>query len=204
MARYEDDGIEFAQQQFDRARDYREEQAKKQEKFAKRLQMANLAVSGVNFVLNQKADELERNQVPQKAAYENLLTDQETWVQEEKNRVDNGYTRQQALENRIYNQIASAAGTAIPGLENYNISEHEDNWRQAAKDYASDTENLAAYNKTIDGYLNLPKFENFGEFYKENANNPRTLAGLIRKKVIHPLRAETKDAVAVQKILLLK
>ena len=45
MARYEDGGIEFAQEQFARARDYREEQAKKQEKFAKRLQMANLAVS---------------------------------------------------------------------------------------------------------------------------------------------------------------
>ena len=195
MSRYEDGGIEFAQEQFAKARDYREEQAKKQEKFAKRLQLANLAVTGINFAINQKADELERNQIPQKAAYQALIADQETWVQEEKNRINNGYTREQALENKIYNQIAAAAGTAIPGLEGYDISEHEDNWRQAAKAYAADTENLAAYNKTIDGYLNLPKFENFGEFYKENANNPRTLAGLIRKKAINPLRAETKDTL---------
>jgi hypothetical protein len=195
MARYEDDGIEFAQQQFAKARDYREEQAKKQEKFAKRLQLANLGISGINFVINQKADELERNQIPQKSAYKALIADQETWVQEEKNRINSGYTREQALENKIYNQIAAAAGTAIPGLEGYDISEHEDNWIQAAKTYAADTENLAAYNKTIDGYLNLPKFENFEEFYKENANNPRTLAGLIRKKAINPLRAETKETL---------
>jgi hypothetical protein len=195
MSRYEDDGIEFAEQQFERARDYRAEQAKKQERFSKRLQLANLGISGINFAINQKADELERNQVPQRAAYENLLADQETWVQEEKDRVDNGYTRQQALENRIFNQIAAAAGEAIPGLEGYDISEHEDNWRQASKDYAADTQNLSAYNKTIDGYLNLPKFENFQEFYAENADNPRTLAGLLRKKVITPLRAETKETL---------
>ena len=101
MARYEDGGIEFAQEQFARARDYREEQAKKQERFAKRLQLANLGISGINFVINQKADELERNQIPQKSAYQALIADQETWVQEEKNRINNGYTREQALENKI-------------------------------------------------------------------------------------------------------
>jgi len=49
MARYEEGGAEFAQEQFAQARDYREEQAKKQEKFAKNLQLANLALTGANW-----------------------------------------------------------------------------------------------------------------------------------------------------------
>ena len=60
MALYEDGGVSFAQEQFEQARKRREKEAKKQEKFAKRLQLANLAITGANFVLNQKADKLER------------------------------------------------------------------------------------------------------------------------------------------------
>jgi len=57
MARYDDGGIGFGQEQFDKARAYNEEQAKKQEKFSKRLQLANIAVTGVTSLINQKADE---------------------------------------------------------------------------------------------------------------------------------------------------
>ena len=65
MARYDDGGIEFGQEQFAKARSYNEEQAKKQERFSKRLQLANIAVTGITSLINQKADALETSRATQ-------------------------------------------------------------------------------------------------------------------------------------------
>ena len=106
MARYEDDGIEFAQQQFDRARDYREQQAKKQEKFAKKMQLANLAVSGVNFVLNQKADALETSRATQRAHYLAQLENSKGWQAMVKGYNDKGiYNRGEMLYQETFNNL---------------------------------------------------------------------------------------------------
>lgn len=101
MARYEDGGIEFAQEQFAKARDYREEQAKKQEKFAKRLQMANLAVSGVNFALNQKADQLELDRITERSNLLNTLESAKSWTNRYNKYVEEGLTEEQMYKKDL-------------------------------------------------------------------------------------------------------
>ena len=74
MARYDYEGqIGFAQEQFDKARKYNEEQAKKQDKFTERLLKLNTVVKGANYLINQRAAELDKNQFHKKVAYQNLL-----------------------------------------------------------------------------------------------------------------------------------
>ena len=106
MARYDDGGIEFAQQQFDRARDYKEEQAKKQEKFSKRLQIANMAVTGVTGILNQKADALEASRATQRAHYLTQLENSKTWQGMVQGYNDKGiYNRKEMLYQETFNNL---------------------------------------------------------------------------------------------------
>jgi len=76
MARYDYEGqLEFAEQKISEARKSRERTAKKQEKFAKRLLMFDTVVTGGNFLINQRADDLMMAQAPQKARYNQFLQD---------------------------------------------------------------------------------------------------------------------------------
>ena len=151
MARYEDDGIEFAQQQFDRARDYREEQAKKQEKFAKRLQMANLAVSGVNFVLNQKADALETSRATQRAHYLTQLENAKGWQTMVQGYEKEGLTREQMLYREKQKQLTDYVQNEFGA--DFDISGYSDAINRIAKEYSDDKVNLDSFNKAVDAQL---------------------------------------------------
>ena len=155
MARYEDDGIEFAQQQFAKARDYREEQAKKQEKFAKRLQLANLAVTGINFAINQKADALETSRATNRAHYLTQLENAKTWQSMVKGYNDKGiYNRGEMLYEETFNNLRDKVQNEF-GAE-YDISVYDDTLKDLAREYASDKVNLDSWNKTVEAQLNIP------------------------------------------------
>ena len=52
MARYDvESDVAYVEGKMSEARDYREKQAKKQEKFAKRLQLADWAITGANWAI---------------------------------------------------------------------------------------------------------------------------------------------------------
>ena len=101
MARYDDGGIEFGQEQFAKAREYNEEQAKKQEKFSKKLQLANIAVTGVTSLINQKADALELNNVVERAHYLNTLESAKTWTDRYNKYVSQGLTEEQMYKTDL-------------------------------------------------------------------------------------------------------
>ena len=105
MARYDDCGIEFAEQQFAAARKYKEEQAKKTEKFAKRM----LAVQGIakmgNAIMNAKAEELEKKQVPQRAAYDAWNTRANNLKQAEQTRKSENQSVHDFLANLYSTQL---------------------------------------------------------------------------------------------------
>ena len=106
MARYDYEGqLEFAEQKISEARKYREKQAKKQEKFAKRLLMFDTVVKGGNFLINQRAAEADANQLPQKAAYENLITRSKNFRTAEEERVKSGLSVEDYLENKYFTQL---------------------------------------------------------------------------------------------------
>ena len=68
---YGDGGVAFGEQVFQESRERRAKTIKDQEDFAKKLLIADTAVKGINFLINQRADNLDANNAPAKAAYMN-------------------------------------------------------------------------------------------------------------------------------------
>ena len=155
MARYDDGGIEFGQQQFDRARDYKEEQAKIQEKFSKNLQIANMAVTGVTGILNQKADILEANGIVENAHYLTQLENSKGWQTMIKGYNDKGiYNRQEMLYQETLSNLRTKLQTQFG--EDYDISIYGDKIEDLAREYSSNENNLKSWNKTVDAQLAIP------------------------------------------------
>ena len=71
---YGDGGVDFAKQTFAESRERNRIEAKRAEDFSKKLQLLDIGIRGVNFLINQSADNLETKQIPAVAAYKNLLT----------------------------------------------------------------------------------------------------------------------------------
>ena len=69
MARYEDTATPFAEAQFAGVRERKQQEAKKQEKFAKKLAVVQTVAKGANALINSRGDEFDANQVGQKASY---------------------------------------------------------------------------------------------------------------------------------------
>ena len=105
MAMYEKGGADFAQEQFAKARDYREEQAKKQEKFAKNLQLANLALTGANWFINEKADALENSRVVENSWWQTQLESAQATQKRISDYEAQGLSRQQMYEADIRGQL---------------------------------------------------------------------------------------------------
>ncbi len=192
MARYEDDGIEFAQQQFSRARDYREEQAKKQEKFAKRLQLANLAVSGVNFAINQKANALELSQAPKRSAYLSTLESAKSFRAGEDERRKSGQSVEGYLTNKYYEQIKTSIAEMSP---NAVASEYQPIAMQKAKELALTSK--SEYDKVLK-MSNQLNFENFEEYYQQSAKIPRNIGGWLGSKVKNFMKGETEETIKLR------
>jgi len=195
MARYEDDGIEFAQQQFDRARDYREEQAKKQEKFAKRLQRANLAVSGVNFVLNQKADALENSRVVENSWWQNELETAKVAQKRISDYEAQGLSRQQMYEADIRGQLDKY----LQGDEGIVYTNIQDGIEQVVEEFQKNQVSFAAWEKMIDRQLNIPnisKEDALAVARVEGGKAPRSLGALFGNEIYKTYKSHTAETLA--------
>lgn len=194
MSRYDYQGtLDFAQQKIDEARDYREEQVKKQEKFAKRLLMFDTAVKGANTLINQKAAELDAKQLPQKAAYQNLLNRSENFRTAEAERVKLGLSVEDYLENKYFTQLSNEAQNDFSYLSpaQYNKALRVEATRLAKA-------NLTSYNNLIESTKNIPTFEDFTEYYEQQADIPRNLASWIGSKAKGFVRKETEETLKLK------
>jgi hypothetical protein len=195
MARYEDDGIEFAQQQFAKARDYREEQAKKQEKFAKRLQMANLAVSGVNFALNQKADALETSRATQRAHYLTQLENAKGWQTMVQGYEKEGLTREQMLYREKQKQLTSYVQNEFGA--DFDISGYSDAINRIAKEYSDDKVNLASFNKAVDAQLAIPNLgqDDMIKLIQQEGAAPRSIGAFLGNSMMKLAKSHDKETM---------
>ena len=192
MSRYDDDGIEFAQQTFESARAYRESQAKKQDRFAKRLQMANLAVTGLNFAINKKADELELAQAPKRAAYLSTLESAKSFRAGEDERKKSGHSVEGYLTNKYYEQIKQEIEKMSP---NAVASEYQPIAMEKAKEFALASK--ADYEKILN-LSNKLNFEDFEEYYQQSAKIPRSIGGWFGSKVKNFMKGETKETIKLR------
>jgi len=195
MARYDDGGVEFAQQQFDRARDYKEEQAKKQEKFSKRLQIANMAVTGVTGILNQKADALEASRATQRAHYLTQLENAKGWQTMVTGYEKEGLTREQMLYREKQKQLNTYIQNEFGA--DFDISGYSDAINRIAKDYSDNKVNLDSFNKAVDAQLAIPNLsqEDMAILIQREGAAPRNISAWLGNSMKKLAKSHDKETM---------
>ena len=202
MARYDYEGTQqYAEQKFAEAKQYNEEQAKKQEKFSKRLLAFDTVVKGANVLINQRADELESSFGPAKAKYKSYIQNAEAtttyWNEVQKN------GGKSYLQDQIYNSYLTSAKKVKPYEDVENIA----GWiyeqaTEKANELYSVLEQKATQAKDVPTMKDfMDDYENFTEIQA-----PRTLFGAATsgiKKILGRENSETleyKKQIAKEKL----
>jgi len=198
MSRYDDGGIEFGQEQFAKARAYNEEQAKKQEKFSKRLQLANIAVTGVTSLINQKADELELNNVVERAHYLNTLESAKTWTDRYNKYVSQGLTEEQMYKTDLREDAFGYLQQKYEGYDDVRTI-----FGDAVEEAVTNVKDMPnartfeQWKKTNDLMLKIPSMsreELVGVIQKDGAA-PRNISAFLGNSVKNYFRAHDEDTL---------
>ena len=190
MARYDDGGIKFAEDTFAASRAYKEKQAKEQEKFTKRLFAVDTLVKGASFLINQRAEEADNKMLPQKAKYQALNTRALNIRTEENERVKAGTSVIDFLSNKYYEQLTEKAEQQYSYL---NKGQYDKAIRAEADRLAG--ENLSEYKALVTASNNIPSFEDFTEFYEDQADIPRNLFSWFTKGTKNFFTKETEETI---------
>ena len=179
MAMYEDGGVTFAQEQFDKSRKRRDKQAKDQDKFSKRLLIALGAVNAVTSKLNNKANLLEQENLFEKSHYFSLNQNAQTFNKAYQTYVDQGYTNQEILGLETVNKLNSYI------TQTYGEGYKSDAVQQIAKDFAANPDNLQSYNEMIEAYSQIPNMtrEELTNYIKTKDAPPRNIGEWFGSKI---------------------
>jgi hypothetical protein len=183
--------IKFAEQKIEESRKIKEQRAKEQEKFAKRLATVDTIVRGGEFLINQRANELDTQQAWKKASYETMLGRAENIRNEELLRQKTGISQEDYLTNSIYNTLLQTAQEDNPNLD----------FDAARSVFKVEARNLAKlrlpdYQKLVNVSMEFPKFENFDKEYEKVSEIPRSIFGWLSSGVKNIARAETPETIS--------
>ena len=185
MARYDIEGeTAYVESKFSEARDYREKQAKKQERFAQRLQLADWAITGANWAINRKADALESDRVTERAWYNTSLENSKTWrARYDLYKADN-LTPQQMFERDIEENLRAAL-QRDKGAE-VNIEGFNNAIRAKAKEWSKGEGRFAAWNKAMEAQLAIPDLTSaqLADRIKNDGAPPRNIASFFGNKLL--------------------
>lgn len=179
MAMYEDGGVSFAQEQFDKARERRDKQSKDQEKFSKRLLIALGGINAVTSNLNKKANLLEQENLFEKSHYFSLNENAQIFNKGYQTYVDQGYSNQEILELETVNKLNSYI------TQTYGEGYKSDAVQQIAKEFAANADNLKSYNEMIEAYSQIPNMtrEQLTNYIKTKDAPPRNIAEWFGSKI---------------------
>ena len=207
MALYGDGGVQFAKQELDRAKKRRDQEAKKQEKFAKNLQKVKFFIAGADKIINNKANKLETEGAINRVGY--LATNQNAlqWQNMYDGYEDLGLTRTQMLEKETQKTLRTHLQTELGA--DYDISQYSDGINNIAKDWANNPENLAAWNKALDDQLAVPSMsqEDLIKYIQQDVKAPRNIAEFLGNKIVKLAKSHDEqtlseeDKIAKQKQL---
>ena len=183
--------VAFAEKQFKDVRKRNEAEAKKQDRFAKKLLAVNVAIQGGTALLNSRADANERSQAPKRAAYEATIENGVHWRGVNNTIIESGKTREQYLVDKFYNTLFADAQRAQP---NVNITGFQSAILKRAKEQASN--NIDNFNAVLDSSTTIPEFENFDEFYTSHNTLPRSVGSWATGKVSNLFKTETPETLA--------
>lgn len=185
--------VEFAQQQFDKARAYNEKQAKKYNGLSKRILGLSTGFSLINPILNNAAEEMDARQLPKKAAYQTLLDRSTSIRNDEAARVQAGTSVIDFLENKYFTQLDSQASTDYSYLSpvQYRKALREEARKMAIK-------NAPEYKQVVASANNIPDFKDFDNYYKNAADTPRNLAEWAGKQVKRFFIKENEETLKIK------
>ena len=195
MSRYDYESTQqYAEQKFAEAKQYNEEQIKKQEKFSKRLLAFDTVVKGANVLLNQRANELESSFGPAKAKYKSYIQNAEAtttyWNEVQKN------GGKSYLQKQIFDSYLAAAKDTNPYKDIESISGWiNEQATEKANELYTALENKATQAKdvpTLTDFIN--DYENF-----TNIQAPRTLFGAATKGIKRILGRENSETLEYKK-----
>jgi hypothetical protein len=193
MGLYDDGGIEFAQEQFKASRAYKEKVAKDQEKFTKGLFALDTVIKGASFLIDRNAEKLDADMIPQKAKYQALNTSAANWRTQEQERIESGKSVMDYLSDMYYEDLETQAAEDYGYL---NKSQYAKALREQADILAKS--NVDEYQALIKAANNIPTFEDFTEFYEDQADIPRNLFSWITKGAKKVFKRETEDTLKIK------
>ena len=196
MARYEDTATPFAEAQFAGVRERKQQEARKQEKFAKKLLLAQTVAKGANELINNRADQLEANQTHIKAAYQNHIAkaDQIRTLEDTINK--SGRTATDFFQNSYYSTLTEQAAKEAKeqGLaltqQNFTLLRREAH--RMAKEKA------ASFKLAVIQANDLPSLEDFQKNWEKHSKlqAPRTIFGAFTKAATNFFKKETPETLA--------
>ena len=191
---YGDGGVDFAKQTFAESRERKRIEAKRQEDFAKKLQLFDIGIRGVNFLINQRADNLETKQIPALAAYKNLLTSADA-SKKLLNTYQNAPDKNAFVSKYIYDNSLQTV------LDTYGYLD-ENSVKSLVKEYSNNQAKLLQpeFDRMYTELQDVPDFETFKANYSKFANRqtPRNLFGLATKKIKNIFKSETPSTLAIK------
>ena len=193
MARYDDGGIKFAEDTFAASRAYKEKQAKDQEKFTKNLFAIDKVVQGASFLINQRAEEADNKMLPQKAKYQALNTSATNWRTQEQQRIQSGKSVVDYLSDMYYKDFETQAKEDYSYL---NKNQYAKALREQANILA--TANADEYQSLIKAANNIPTFEDFTEYYEDQADIPRNLFSWVTRGAKKVFKKETEETLKIK------
>ena len=198
MGLYGDGGIKFAEEKFADARKYKDDQAEKQNKFARNLLGIDALVSGGNFLIDERAKEADEKNLWAKGNYESLLEQSKKIREQDNLNKSKNISNSKYLENNFYNQILAQATEDYPAVDVNNLKPA---FRKQAATMAS--ESLTQYNAMLKNASAIPTFgkngEEFEEWFSSNASDvPRNAAQWVGKKVKRYFKTNDKETLTSQ------
>ena len=191
---YGDGGVAYGEQVFQERRERRAKTIKDQEDFAKKLLIADTAVKGINFLINQRADTLDANNAPAKAAYMNYTKNLEN-KREELKGYENAPNKETYIKNYIISQTQDDIQKEFPALNRFQLQQYI---TKNAEDRAKLL--VPEFDKMYKELSEVPSYEEFVKNYDVIAkqNNPRSIFGAATKSIKNVFKSETPATIAAK------
>lgn len=197
MGLYDDGGVKYAEGVFQASRERIDKKLKEKEKKERNLMIFDGVVRGANSLINNAADELHQNQMPQKASYElfvNRAANHSKIAEENKK---NGISTEQFLTNEAYNRLLGEAQNTYSGYELTSIQP----WLRSEAKKMATKDKIAAFDNFTREALDIPDYETFQSRWEhyQDKQAPRNIFDWATKGTKNFFKKETPETIAYKK-----
>ena len=172
---YDDGGVSFAKEQFDNVRKRKEKEAKRQDKAAQKLLLADLAVKGFNMSLNNKYEKLAQEAEFEKANYLSEIESSKSFLNFYNGEKGKGFSDEQIFRNHVLSQYTNyfGEGYVVDGIE------------KLVDEFVSGENNFQNFQNMIDHHKKVAGInpDELKAYIRTTVKAPRNLGELIGNKI---------------------